>query len=72
MSKPFIPDKTNNWLHISSRAHVSYDYAHTHVTCVACLVTDKTAKQAGPLGQIPSKKNNHEGIRIHIVLPPRR
>ena len=49
MSKRFILDKTNYWLHVSSRVHVSYNHAHTHVTCVACLVTDKTAKQAGLL-----------------------
>ena len=49
MSKRFIPDKTNHWFHLSSRAHVSYNYAHTHVTCIACLVTDTTAKRASPL-----------------------
>ena len=48
MSKCFMPDKTNHWLHVSSRAHISYNYAHTRVTCVACAVTDTTAKRAGP------------------------
>jgi hypothetical protein len=49
MSKRFIPDKTNHWLQVSSRAHVSYNHAHTHVTCVARLVTDTTAKRASLL-----------------------
>ena len=49
MSERFTLDKTNHWLHISSRAHVSYNYAHTHVTCFAFLVADTTAKRAGPL-----------------------
>ena len=49
MSKRFILDKTNHWPHGSSRAHASYNYAHTHVTCVACLVTDTTAKRASLL-----------------------
>ena len=66
-----IPDKTSHWLHIYSRAHVSYNYAQTHVTFVACLVTNTTAKQACTLAYIPSNQYNHEGIRIHIVLPPK-
>ena len=49
MSKRFIPDKTNHWRHVSSRAQVLYNYAHTPVTCVARLVTDTTAKQASLL-----------------------
>ena len=49
MSERFIPDKTNHWLHVSSRRHALYNYAHTRVTCVARLVTDTTAKRAGLL-----------------------
>ena len=48
MSKRFIPDKTNHWVHVPSRAHVSYNYAHTHVTCVAYLVTDQRRPSLPP------------------------